>query len=162
MPLFLWPSIEVYVINLLIGAAVFFCFRWLFKKFIADKKRRKWTVWIATIIVTPIIYIGLVFAMIASWYHIPKRDFDKESWFLEKDLRFEMKENIVESKILEGKNQSEIIQLIGEPDWRDTVHTTWTYDLGMGGGGLGFLFHTLKVQFENDKVVKVESLEIRD
>jgi len=38
----------------------------------------------------------------------------------------------------------------------------WTYDMGIGGAGLGFLFHSLVKKFDNNHVVAVEHSEVRD
>lgn len=138
MLVFLWPSTEVYVINLLIGAAIFFSFRRLSGKFIFDEKKRKWAVWSATIVLTPLIYAGLVVAMVFSWNSIPQKDFNRKDWFSDKNSRHEMTENIVGSRMLEGKNENEVIQLIGKPDRQDTTRAIWTYDLGMGAEDWGF------------------------
>jgi hypothetical protein len=34
--------------------------------------------------------------------------------------------------------------------------------MGSGGGGLGFLIHNLLIKFENEKVVTVEHIELKD
>ena len=73
-----------------------------------------------------------------------------------------MGDDIVKSKILIGKDSNQVKQLLGQPTWQDSLNTSWTYDMGMGGGGLGFLFHNLSVQFDKAKVVKVGHIRIKD
>lgn len=161
MLVFLLPSIEVYVINLLIGVAVFFFFRWLLGKFIADEKRRKRAVWAATIIATPLIYVGLILAMLASWSHVPKRDFSQEKWFSDKQSRHEMKENLMKSRLLEGKTKEEVVNILGGPTWGDTTNV-WRYDMGTSSAGFGWKFHTLNITFENGQAARVEQYEVVD
>jgi hypothetical protein len=158
---FLWPSPEVYVINLLIGVAVFFFFRWLLGKFIVDEKRRKSAVWGATIVVTPLIYVGLILAMLASWSYVPQRSFSQEKWFSDKELRHEMKADLIKNKVLEGKTKEEAADMLGKPTWGDTTNV-WQYDMGWSSAGFGWKFHTLKITFENGQVVKVEQFEVVD
>lgn len=158
MLIFLWPSTEVYVINLVIGVAVFFFFRWLFKKFIHDEKRRKWAVWGMTIIATPVIYVGLIIAMVASWSYVPKRDFSQKKWFSDKESRHEMKDDLIKSRLLEGKTREEVKSIHGEPTWGDTTNV-WRYDMGWSSAGFGWKFHTLKITFENARAVKVQQQE---
>ncbi len=158
---FLLPSIEVYVINFLIGVAVFFSFRWLFRKFIRNEKQRKWAVWGTTIIVTPIIYVGLILAMLASWSYVPKRGFNQERWFSDKESRHEMKENLMKSRLLEGKTKEEVASILGGPTWGDTTNV-WQYDMGASSAGFGWRFHTLKITFENGRAAKVEGYEVVD
>ena len=73
-----------------------------------------------------------------------------------------MGDDIVKKNILIGKDTNQVKQLLGQPTWQDSLNTSWTYDMGMGGGGLGFLFHNLSVQFDKAKVVKVDHIRIKD
>jgi hypothetical protein len=71
--------------------------------------------------------------------------------------------NIIKSKILIGKDTSQVKQMLGEPTWTNARTQNWTYDMGTGGGGLGFLFHNLDLKLDNKgKVTSVEHIEIPD
>ena len=153
-------SPEVYVINLVVGMAVFFTLRWVFKKFIKADKLRVRLTWICTIILTPIIYLSLILIYVSALFYQPTRDFDRTLWFAEKERRFEMKDDLINSGILIDKSRKEVIDLIGAPNFGTT--DTWHYDLGISGAGFGWQFNSLHVIFVNDKVIKVEKQEIID
>jgi len=72
-----------------------------------------------------------------------------------------MGDDIVKSKILLGKDTNQVKQLLGQPTWQDSLNVSWTYDMGFGGG-FGFLFHNLSINFDKNKVVKVEHSRIQD
>jgi len=94
-------------------------------------------------------------------FYEPQYSFDKEKWFSEKHKRFEMRDDIIDSKILEGKRKFEIIDLIGKPDSGDSSDN-WTYNLGGSSSGFGWQFNSLELTFNRDKVEKVKKIEIVD
>ena len=116
----------------------------------------------STVVLTPIIYVGLIGIFIYFITREPSSDFDKSKWLTDKGGRFSMGDDIVKSKILLGKDTNQVKQLLGQPTWQDSLNTSWTYDMGNGGGGLGFLFHNLSVHFDREKVVKVDHIRIKD
>ena len=73
-----------------------------------------------------------------------------------------MANNIIKSKMLIGNDTNQIKQMLGEPTRSAGTTVQWTYDMGMGGGGLGFIFHSLLVKFKNQKVFSVEHGKISD
>ncbi len=153
--IFILPSIEVYFILFIIGILPYFFWRWLYKKYIKDKQKQKVAIWVSTIIITPIIYIGLIYIYIIYITSEPSRDFDKTKWMADKQGRFKMGDHIVKSKILINKDTNEVKQMLGSPTIQDSLNLHWTYNMGVGGGGLGFLFHDLSIQFNNNKVTTV-------
>ena len=155
-------STEVYIINLIIGVVTFFSLRWILKKFVKSDKLRIGLTWGGTIILTPLIYVGIVAIFFSILFYEPTRDFDKEKWFADRESRYEMRDDIVESGFLNDKNRQEIIDLIGLPDFGTDSTNIWNYDLGTSGAGLGWQLNTLIVTFDNDRVVKVEKREILD
>jgi hypothetical protein len=65
--------------------------------------------------------------------------------------------------MLIGKDTNQVKQILGEPAWRDETDKKWTYDMGCGGGGLGFLFHNLDLSLDKKGIViSLEHIEIRD
>ncbi len=154
-------SPEVPIIILIIAVPTFLILRWILKRFIQNKKTRNWTSIAGTIIIAPILYLVLVFSFFSYLFYEPQYDFDREKWFADKHSRFEMRDDIVESRILKGKSKSEIIELIGKPVSNDSTEL-WTYDLGMSGAGLGWQFNYLELTFENEQVSSVKKLEIID
>ncbi|MBK9718206.1 MAG: hypothetical protein IPO85_11970 [Saprospiraceae bacterium] len=92
----------------------------------------------------------------------PSRDFDQSKWLTNKEDRFEMADDLIKRKVLIDRDSSQIIQLLGIPLVRDSLNLNWIYDMGSGGGGLGFLFHQLRITFDKNKVIKVEHIRIPD
>ncbi|WP_282133637.1 hypothetical protein [Cellulophaga baltica] len=149
------------IIILIIAFPTFFILRWILKRFIQNKKTRNLTSIAGTIIIAPILYLILIFAFFSYLFYEPQYDFEKEKWFAYKHSRHEMRDDIVESGILKGKSQSEIIEIIGKPESNDS-NDLWKYDLGMSGAGFGWQFNYLELTFENGKVTNVKKIEIVD
>ncbi|MCC6762858.1 MAG: hypothetical protein IT252_16680 [Chitinophagaceae bacterium] len=160
IPIILGLSIEVYLILIIIAVPIFFFWSWFLKKHIKVDRTRKIATWSATLIVTPIIYLGIIMLFLFGITYSPKRDFDKSQWLTDREGRFEMADDIISSNMLTSKDSNQVKQLLGEPIRGS--NNTWIYDMGMGGGGLGFLFHSLIIKFENEKVITVEHATIRD
>ncbi|WP_299126393.1 hypothetical protein [uncultured Winogradskyella sp.] len=154
-------SPEVPIIVIILAIPTFFILRWILKRFIKNKKTRNWTSIFGTIIIAPILYIGLVMAFFSYLFYEPQYDFEKERWFADKNARFEMRDDLVNSGILNGKSKSEVIELIGKSESNDSTEI-WTYDLGMSGAGFGWQFNSLQLTFENGKVTDVKKHEIVD
>lgn len=156
-------GVEVYVINFVIGILTFLILRWIFKKFITTNRvLRIILTCIGTIVLTPIIYTGLIVVMIAAMFYEPTRDFSKEKWFADKSKRYEMRDNLVESELLKNKTKEEILDILGPPDIRTDSVNVWDYNLGTSQAGFGWQFNNLIITFDNDRVTKVEKTEIVD
>jgi hypothetical protein len=161
-------SIEVYIICFIIALATFFVCRRLLKMFVKTDKTRKIATWSITLLATPLIYLGLIRLLVFWITYMPGRAFDKSQWLTDREGRFQMAGDIIKSKMLIGKDTNQIKQLLGDPTWRnDTTYqaelkNSWFYDMGMGGGGLGFMFHNLIVKFDKNKVVVVEHGKTQD
>lgn len=155
-------SIEVYVINLILGIVVFFILRWGLRKFIKAEKLRLRLTWIGTLLLTPILYVILVLFTFSMMFYEPPRNFDRARWRDDPHGRYQMRDDIIDSRILDGKNKTDIVELIGPPNFGADTCDTWEYDLGTSSKGFGWQFNTLIVTFENNRVVKVEKEEIVD
>ena len=161
IPVIFGLSIEVYFILLIIAIPTFFFWRWLLKKYIRVDKTRIIATWSATLIGTPIIYVGLIMLFMLGITYTPSKDFNKSQWLTDKEGRFQMAGDIISSKILIGSDTSQVKQLLGNPTWGMDNDNSFVYDMGFGGGGLEFLSHNLVVKFDNNKVVSVEHEKIR-
>lgn len=155
-------SIAGYFIMLVIAIPIFFFWRWLLKKIIKADRIRIIATWLTTLILTPLIYVALIGLFFSILIHEPSKDFDKSQWFADKEERYQMADDIINNKMLNGKDTTQLKQIIGDPTSRGDSTQKWTYDLGMGGGGLGFMFHYLIISFDKDRVVSVEHKRIRD
>ena len=88
IPVFFGVSVEVYLILIVLSIPTYLIWRWLLKKYIKVDRTRKIATWTATIIATPLIYVGLILLWIFSISYYPNRDFDKQKWFGDKDKRY--------------------------------------------------------------------------
>jgi len=156
IPVILGIDIEVYFILIILGIPTFFFWRWLFKKYIKAETNRKVLTWLATIILTPCIYVVLILLWVFCVSYYPNRDFEKQKWFGDKEKRYELSKNIIESKMLIGKSKAQVRQILGnEPDNKDNFKF-WRFELGVSPDFLNIDDSYLLVEFEGDKVVNVE------
>lgn len=155
IPTLFGVSIEVYLIFIVLGIPAFFIWRLLFKKFIKDDKRRKIAIWMATLITTPLIYIGIIMLWIFSMSYYPAHDFDKERWFLDKETRYELSEDIIDSEMLIGKTKSEVRQILGDESNADQSDH-WSYYLGFRPGLFNIDPDVLDIKFKRGKVIRVK------
>lgn len=156
---------ENLMFHILISIPTFFVLLWLFSKFIKQKTYKFIATFLLTIVMTPFLYLGAVAIFFSILFHEPTRNFDKNSWLLDETKRYEMADNIINKKQLIGKDTNQIKALLGDTPLKypeSANQVTWTYDMGMGGGGLGFLFHSLGVKFKDNRVILVEHYEIKD
>lgn len=153
-------SIEVPIIILILGILIYFVLNWILKKYITDSRNRIGYSIIGAIFFAPISYLLLVIAFFSFLFHEPKCDFDEQKWFADKNSRFEMRDDIVESEMLKSKTKDEIVKLIGKPDSENL--DTWIYDLGMSGAGFGWQFNSLVLNFKNGKVSEINKTEMVD
>jgi hypothetical protein len=156
IPVIFGLSIEVYFIFIILGIPTFFFWRWLFKKYIkSDRTRKIWT-WLATIFLTPCIYVGLILVWVFSVSYYPNHDFDKQKWFDNEDKRYELSKDIIESKMLIGKSKAQVRQILGDESENKDSFNVWTFGLGIRPELFNIDDSYLLVDFENDKVVNVE------
>ena len=154
-------SLQSSIITLFIATVLFFILRWALKRFISNQRAKNWLAALIGIIAAPVIYTMLIYAYFSYLFYEPQFDFDRDRWLADEQKRFEMRDDIVESKILLGKTETELIELIGEPSHKDSTGI-WNYNLGMSGAGFGWQFNHLELTFENARVSKVEKIEIID
>lgn len=155
---FFGVSIEVYFILPVLGIPTFFIWRWILKKFIKVDKTRKIATWTATIVSTPLFYVGLIMLWFFSMSYYPNHDFDQQKWFADKEKRYELSEDILDSKMLIGKTKLEVRQLLGDEGNKDESDD-WNYYLGFRPGFANIDPEVLDIEFKDGKVVKVEQHE---
>lgn len=158
----MYLSTENLLYHIILAIPCFFFILWLTGKFIKSKQYKYITAGILTILVTPILYIGVIAIFFSILFHEPTKKFNKSIWLSDPASRYQMSDNIIDSKLLIEKDTNQIKQMLGNPTTRSVSSNSWTYDMGMGGGGLGFLFHSLNITLVNGKATKVEHSEIKD
>ena len=154
IPEFFGVSIEVYFFILILAIPTFFLWRWIFRKFIIDKKKINIATWTATIIATPLIYIGIVMLWIFSISYYPSNDFDREKWLNDKEKRYELSEGIIDSKMLIGKTKIEVKQILGDEENSENSDL-WNYYLGYRPQLFGIDPDILDIEFKEGKVIRV-------
>lgn len=158
IPIFFGVSIEVYLILIVLGIPTFFIWRFLFKKFIKAERTRKIATWTATLITIPLIYAAIVMLWILSMSYYPTHDFDKEKWFSDKETRYELSEDIIESEMLIGRTKSEVRQILGNENNSDQSDH-WSYYLGFRPGLFSIDPDVLNIEFRDGKVIRVQQHE---
>lgn len=148
-------SPEVPIIILILAIPVYFLSKWILKKFkLGNDKNRRFLAIIPTIIISPILYVGIIMIWIFSISYYPKTDFNKQKWESNKDERYKMSNDIIKNELLIGKTKDEVINLLGNDFYKyDDNHIA--YDLGFVPGLFNIDPDVLDIYFENGKVIKV-------
>ena len=148
-------SIEVPIIVLILAIPIYFLSKWILKKWnFGNEKNRKYLAIIPSVILSPIVYIGLIYLWIFSISYYPTNDFDKQTWESNPEERYKMSEDIIESKMLIGKTKQEIVELLGN-DFYSYSENHIAYGLGFVPGLFNIDPDVLDIYFENGKVTKV-------
>lgn len=109
--------------------------------------------WIATLIFTPLIYVGLVVGWLVSVSYYSVKDFDKEKWNTDIEKRYEMTDDLIDNGKLIGKTKNEIKELLGQ-EAVSSDSAQWTYYIGFKPGPFAIDPDVLEVEFKNGKVLK--------
>jgi hypothetical protein len=157
-PIIFGLSLEVYIINLIIGIPVFFILRWIFRKWIKNARTLKLVTWIGTLVCTPVTYIGLIVLWISITSYYPNSDFDKVKWNIAKEKRYEMSGDIIKSQMLIGKTKLEVLDILGY-EGNKMESDTWYYDLGFVPRFMAIDPDVLTIIFANGKAIKVSQHE---
>ena len=149
-------SPEVPLIIFAIAIPIYLFFNWILKKLkIGNDKNGKFLAIIPTVILSPLIYVGLIVIWIFSMSFYTKKDFDRSEWKTNVEARYEMSKDIIDSKILIGKTKEEIIELLGA-DFYSYGDNHIAYDLGFVPGFMNIDPDYLDIYLVNGKVNKVE------
>ncbi|MEZ7504448.1 hypothetical protein [Flavobacterium sp. Arc2] len=121
---------------------------------LGNENNRKYLAIIPTVILSPLLYIGIIMIWIFSVSYYPKIDFNKQEWNENKEERYKMSNDIIKSEILIGKTKEEVIELLGDDFYfYDESHIA--YDLGFVPGLFNIDPDVLDIYFEKGKVTKV-------
>ena len=151
----------MFLILALIAIPIFFFSRWVLKKSFKKKYLRSTFSGIITIILTPLIYLGLIELFIIYISYEPKRSFNKREWISDTLKRYQMRQDILNRHILTNKTTSEVVSLLGNPTFIYDS-TKWFYNMGTGTAGFGWQFYSLNITFKDKKVIKIDIGEARD
>jgi len=142
-------------------AVIIFC-RWLAKKMINAGKSKAYTNDAKTLIYSGFVYVAFVWLVFNVITFEKQIKFNRDRWMAEKYKRYEMVKDLIQSNIVASKDTNEVKAIIGDPDFRNNDLQNWSYNMGEGGGGLGFTLHYLLVEFKGDTVSHVLHHEIVD
>jgi hypothetical protein len=161
-------SSENLIFHLFIAIPTFFVLRWLLSRFIKQKTIKLITAFMATIVLTPFLYLMGVSIFFSLLFQEPSRKFDQNAWLANKTKRYQMAEDMINRKLLIGKDTNQVKNMLGHSTKtsqykrRTDTLTEYTYDLGMGGGGLGFQLNYLTIKFNKGLVISVEQQTVSD
>ncbi len=152
-------SPEVYLIVIILAIPIYLLSKWALKKMkLGTVKNRKFLALIPTVILSPILYVGIIMIWILSMSYYPKSDFDQKEWMQNKEERYKMSGDIIDSELLIGKTKDEVIELLGN-DYYSYHEDYMAYDLGFVPGLFNIDPDVLDIYFEKGKVVKVDQHE---
>lgn len=153
---FLIPLSILYLFSI----PVYYLIHSLLKKWITNKILRILVLWLLTIVSTPVFFISCIvlFFMVINYY--PKHAFTANRWAKEKDTRYEIEDDLIDSKLLIGKSKAEVIQLL-ELEGNEIKSDSWRYFTGKKPG-LNFRSSVLKVDYKAGKVKKADRVVFAD
>lgn len=135
--------------------------------FVKTIDKRKWLTFLVSLALTPLVYFYMFYPflnIIIPFHH--QKHFNTEAWVEKPGLRYEMIKNIKDSKLLIGKNKSEVESLLGTHEWLSwddakKQHDTnqWNYGMGLLPGAFNETKECLTVIFNNDKVVELKQFQ---
>ncbi|WP_245577730.1 hypothetical protein [Gelidibacter mesophilus] len=129
---------------------------------------RKWITIPLSLILTPFLYFYAFYPLlnIFSSYHHQKY-FDSELWHKEPSFRYEMYDNIQETDTFIGKSKATMKDLLGTREWLtwddakdDFDENRWNYGIGILPGAFNSKSEAIEVVFKDDKVIKVNTLQV--
>ena len=133
---------------------IFLIWYLILKRFIKDRQTRVIRSLFATLVITPLIYVGLIFLWICWVEYYPKRDFNREKWISNKERRYEYSNDIIKSKMLIGKTKAEVKQLLGTPE-NSEERDDWYYNIGFVPEIMNIDRSALIVEFKDGQVTMV-------
>ena len=151
----MYLTLENIIVQLFIALTLFFLLRWTIGRLYQRAKYKTMVALTVSIVLTPFLYLGLIQLFMFAITYEPKKEFNQEAWLKDDRKRYYMAADIINSKLLVGKDTTEVKQLLGVP----TISrgpSDWGYNMGEGSGGLGFMFHFLLLKVENGKVAAVK------
>lgn len=142
------------ILNLILAVPTFFLVRLIFKKINPTWNRLKNPfLWLTTLFVTPIIYVGLILTWISIETYYPERDFDKTKWADDIEKRYEYADDLVDNEKLIGLSRQEVKEMLGEPEHE--TENSMTYYIGFSPRNfIGIDPDYLEINFKDNKALK--------
>lgn len=105
------------------------------------------------------IYLVIAYVTFSYISNGPDIDFDKKLWMENREIQYQMVDDLVESNILVGKTEYIVKGIIGEPTQISVEKNKWRYEI-TGRTWSEFTLITLELNFENGKVISA-SLNVK-
>lgn len=142
--------------------------------FLKTVDKRKWLVFIISLIATPLVYFYVFYPflnIISSYHH--QKYFNSETWKEQPSLRYEMMNATIKSDTLIHMNKTKIQSVLGQAEWLTWNETEkqhdsnrWNYGLGIKPGAFNNNRECAELIFKNDKVISIntykESIDYND
>jgi len=131
------------------------------------KRKKKFLIsGIIAVVLSPLIHFAFVSYLIFMMSREKSRDFDEDEWKTATEAegkisKYEMMDDLISRKLLIAKDSLEVKRILGNPEFRDQQNHFWQYYGGLSNG-FGFVDHLLIVNFEDNKVSKLEHKRIND
>jgi len=91
-------SIEVPIIILILAIPIYFVSKWILKRLqFGSDKNRKFIALIPAILLSPMVYIGIVCIWIFSISYYPSNEFSKQEWETNVEERYKMSKDIIKA-----------------------------------------------------------------
>lgn len=149
-------SPAVPIIILIISIPMYFLCIWGFVKWgIGSERNRNLNAIIMTVILSPMVYIGIITVWISMACHYTSREFDEAGWNTNVYERYRMSRDIISSEMLIGKTLEEVIEILGEDVSIDGEEHV-VYYLGFVPSILAIDPDVLDIYFRNGQVTRVE------
>lgn len=148
-------SLEILLIIFIIAIPTYFFCKWMMDRLsVGNKEKRRFLALIPTVVLSPLLYVGLILIWIFTVSYYPSNKFDKLQWDTNTEERYKMSEDIIESKMLLGKTKPEIVTLLGD-EYYSYSENHIAYTLGFVPGLITIDPDVLDIYFENGVVTKV-------
>ena len=152
-------SLEVPIIILILAIPVYFLTKWTLKRLkLENENNIKYLAIIPTVILSPLLYIGIILIWIFSVSYYPNKEFNKQEWNENQEERYTMSNDIIKSEMLIGKTKEAVIARLGD-DFYSYNEDDIAYDLGFVPGLFNIDPDVLDIYFKRGKVTKVEQHE---
>ncbi len=103
-------TLQNVVVQLFLAVPLFFLIRWLLNKHTEWKFNKSLASVLLTIIITPLVYLTILRLLFFAFSYEPDRYFTQERWQGRKHKRYYMSRDIIDQKLLIGKDSNQVIQ----------------------------------------------------
>ena len=136
------------IVTVIVCAVVYFIFK---KKLPNYNPIKNPYYWITSVIVSPIVFVGIIMIWFLVSTSVEKKEFNKSTWIENPDYRYELVDDLIDSNKLIGLTLEEIRGLLGEADY---IHDTVSgYNIGYSNEIFMNLDPDwLEIEFESGKV----------